>query len=483
MDSKIRTKYAKLSPNQLLSGRFFSYWLQFQKPFIFVLIIAVIIVFLFARYTYNPFDSYASSLSNLFNLSIHAIGIFGVITTAKAIATVEIEKGIANKIRIEGEDYLRLLKSGQGSRLDLSKMEETFLGDKIKPTLAMPRLFRHICKEAENLKFESSLDVIEPYRDESIESIFAITNIQKLALRAGILGTFIGLLEAISQLAKTQENPLEVISNLSASLFISFSTSVAGLEVAILLGVLIMLLRKQQDVYFRDMETSVEVILSSVRNANNDNQSFILGELAQLSGLIEQLGIKIYEHTKEVKLSINVAQTRMNEQTNVIEKGIQQLKQAKSEFDEFIGEVSQVQKNFIGEVTTVYHQLSLKEFQDGIQNSIISAGNNVSHSVRQTEDSLQEHTLQIQKGIDEIIQTRSRFVHFLEEIDSSQEKFIERVKSAQDTVSMVEVSTELRTTINRAVKELENASSTMSRINRSLNRPFLEKIRNYFLLR
>lgn len=483
MDSKIGDTFAKFSPKQLLSIRYFSYWAQFQKPFLFVLIIAVIIVFIFGRYTYNPLNSYASYLSNLFNLSIHLIGIFGVITTAKAIATVEIEKGIANRIIGKGEDYLRLLKSGQGSRLELSEMEERFLGDQIKPTLAMPRLFRHICKEAENLKFESSLDVIEPYRDESIESIFAITNIQKLALRAGILGTFIGLLEAISQLAKTQENPLEVISDLSASLFISFSTSVAGLEVAILLGVLIMLLRKQQDEYFRDMEISVEVILSSVRNANNDNQSFILGELAQLSGLIEHLGKRMYEHTKEVKQSIDVAQDRMNEQTNVIEEGIKQLKQAKSEFDEFIDEVSQVQKNFISEVTTVYDQLSLKEFQDGIQESIISAGNNVSHSVRQTEHSLQEHTSQIQKGIDEIIQTRSRFVHFLGEIDSSQERFIERVKSAQDTVSMVEVSTELRTTINRAVNELENASRTMSRINRSLNRPFLEKIRNYFLYR
>ncbi len=80
----------------------------------------------------------------------------------------------------------------------------------------MTRVFRHICNEAKNLKFESSINIVEPYRDESIESLFTITNLHKIALKSGFFGTFIGLLEAIIQLSKigSEVTPIEAINNL-----------------------------------------------------------------------------------------------------------------------------------------------------------------------------------------------------------------------------------------------------------------------------
>jgi NADH:ubiquinone oxidoreductase subunit K len=482
MKVPIRHQIALLSPNDLLLRKFISYWVWNQKYFILVILLSLIIVLIFAPYTYSPFTSYTSSLSNLFNICIHSLAVWGIIVAAKAVATVEIEKAIANEVKEKGEAYIRLLRIGQVPRIDLSKMEEYFLpNNKTKPALAMLRLFRHICIEAENLKFESSIDVIEPYRDESLESIFAITNIQKLALRFGILGTFIGLIQAINELTQLQINePIKLIQSLSGSLFISFSTSVAGLEVAIILTFLLMLLRKQQDVYFRDMESSVEIILSLARNANNDDQSHVLGELAQVSSLIEQLGKRIYEYTQEIQQSIGTTQKRIQEQTNEIQQGIQQLKEAKSEFDIFIDDISQVQTKFIGEVKDIYENISLKEFKDGIKDSIIIAGKNVSNRIKETEDIIQEQTAQIQTGIEELIQTRRNFVEFLRQIDDSQAKFIDNVRDAQDIVSMVEVSKELRRTINRAVKEIEYVSSKIEEMNNSINRPLVEKIRRTF---
>jgi biopolymer transport protein ExbB/TolQ len=469
---------ANKTPHNLV--RDITYWISFQKEFIFVLIVAIVIVLIFFPYTYSAPTSYTSYFSNLFNICIHSLGGWGVIVTAKAMATVEVEKAIANFIKKEGKDHLEKLRSG-GSRIDLSGMEEKFLPqphNQIKSALVMSRLFRHICKEAENLKFESSLDVIEPYRDESLESIFTISNIQKLALRFGILGTFIGLIQAISELTKIQTNePVKLIQSLSGSLFISFSTSVAGLEVAIILSFLLMLLRKQQDVYFRDMESSVEIILTLARNANNDDQYHVLGELSQLNSLITKLGKTMYEHTKEVQHGIDATLNRINDQTNVIYQGIQQLKEAKSEFNIFLAEISQVQKQFIGEVMDIYQKLSLKEFQDGLKSSIIIAGNNVSNRVRQTEDLLQEHTAQIQVGIDELIDTRSQFLTFIQQIDDSQVRFIKNVREGQDTVSMLEANTELRQTINQTRKQIESVSRKIEELNNSINRPLVEKIR------
>jgi gas vesicle protein/type III secretory pathway component EscS len=480
MKNVVKREIARTTPNKLLKS--LPYWIRDQRPFLVVLIVAVIVVFIFVPYTYSPFTSYTSYLSNLFNLCIHSLGIWGVIITAKAVATVEVERAIANEIKGQGEEYIRLLKSGQVGRMDLSKMEEYFLpGNKTEPALAMSRLFRHICKEAENLRFESSIDVVEPYRDESIESIFTINNIQKIALRAGILGTFIGLLEAITNLAKIQGEIVEVIGNLSRSLFISFSTSVAGLEVAILLGSLLMILRKQQDVYFRDMESSVEVILSLARNANNDDQSRVLGELAQVSSLIEQLGKRIYEHTQEIQHTIGMTHNRIKEQTDEIHQGIQQLKQAKLEFDSFIAEISKVQGSFISEVKDIYEKLSLKEFKDSLRDSIIFAGMSISNGVIKNEELIGEQTAQIKLGIDELIETHSKFMRFLKQIDDSQKRFIERVIEAQDNVPLLDVSTELRDTLNLAVKQVEKVSIAIEKTNDSLNRPLMERIRRNFL--
>jgi MotA/TolQ/ExbB proton channel family len=471
-----RRKISESSPERLLKNPIF--WIETQKDFLFTLLVALIIIITFFRYTYSAFSSYLSSLSNIFNLCIHLIGMWGVFVSAKAIATVDIEKALANEIRENGERGIRDKK-----QIDLSRIEENYLPvNKTAPALAMPRLFRHICTEAKNLKFGSSIDIVEPYRDEALESLFTITNIQKIALRAGILGTFIGLLEAITQLTKldSSQTSLAAISSLSNALFISFSTSVAGLEVAIVLGFLLMILRKRQSDYFRDMESAVEIILLLARNANNNDQSRVLGELAKVESVIEQLGKRFYENTQEIQRSIAAVLERIREQTTEIQSGVQQLRQTKSEFDQFINEIGETQYRFIGEVKGIYNELSLKSFRDDIKDGIVFAGQTVSNRLGETEASIKNQTEEINEGIDALLATRVKFTSFLEQIDSSQVKFIENVKQSQDTVAMVEASAELKATINRAVQKMEEVSMRMKKINESLNIPLIERIRKNF---
>jgi hypothetical protein len=70
----------------------------------------------------------------------------------------------------------------------------------------MIRLFQRICKEAKDRKFESSIYLVQPYREEFMERVHEITNLQRRALRLGIFGTFLGLILAISQLATFQQD-------------------------------------------------------------------------------------------------------------------------------------------------------------------------------------------------------------------------------------------------------------------------------------
>ncbi|MCL2927066.1 MAG: MotA/TolQ/ExbB proton channel family protein [Trichodesmium sp. MAG_R01] len=467
-----RYKIASSSPQNLTKNPLF--WLNSQTDFIFVLLLAILILIAFFRYTYSQ----GSTISNIFNFLIHCLGIWGVVVTAIAIATVEINRAIANETKEQGEDGLRKKR-----KVDLSKLEENYLPtNRTEPALAMTRLFRHVCNEAKNLRFESSINIVEPYRDESLDSLFTITNIQKIALRAGIFGTFIGLLEAIIQLSQigSEVTPIEAIQNLSGALFISFSTTIAGLEVAMLLGFLLMILRKRQEKYFRDMESSVEVILLLARNADNDDQSRILGELAKVESVVEQLGKRFYENTQEIQRSISAVLERIGEQTNEIQKGMEQIKQTKVDFDRFIDEISEVQNNFIEEVKEIYSELSLKSFRDDIKNGIVFAGQTISSKLDETETSIQEQTEHIDAGINTLSETNAKFADFLQQLDSSQVNFMRNIESSQYKFTMLEANARLQTTINKAIQRMEKIIYMMKTVNKSLNKPLLQRIKNIF---
>ena len=89
-----RDKISSFPPQKLAKEPLF--WLNTQKDFICVLSFAILILIVFFRYTYSQ----DSALSNIFNLSIHSLGIWGIILTAKAVATVEINRAIYQKVKI-----------------------------------------------------------------------------------------------------------------------------------------------------------------------------------------------------------------------------------------------------------------------------------------------------------------------------------------------------------------------------------------------
>src|SRR5436305_1010162 len=69
------------------------------------------------------------------------------------------------------------------------------------PPAAKPdplRLFQRICAEAMDRRFESTINLIEPYQRESMEPILQLEGVQKSALRWGILCHFIGLVLVIN---------------------------------------------------------------------------------------------------------------------------------------------------------------------------------------------------------------------------------------------------------------------------------------------
>jgi predicted nucleic acid-binding Zn-ribbon protein/NADH:ubiquinone oxidoreductase subunit K len=215
------------------------------------------------------------------------------------------------------------------------------------------------------------VNVIQPYREEALEDIFRLQNIQKIALWLGILGTFIGLLRAI-QVGNlntiNESNFTSMIAGMFENLFISFSASLAGLEVAVVLGALLLLLRRRHETYFQSMESAVVTMLSLARNAVNKDDFFVeFGQIRQSMNLLQD---QLYNQTSELSASMAALQGAVTIQTEEIQGGMTKLSQTGRQFDDFLKRVSQRHQQLIDDVKVVYDAVSLRNLGTTLQQTL-----------------------------------------------------------------------------------------------------------------
>jgi hypothetical protein len=372
-DPGLRRTIAGASPGDLLKQG--GFWRR-QRGFLLILGFSAMSFLVLAPYTYD----YAKGWVFL-TIAIQLLALSGAYISAKSLAVLEVETAIVTEIEVRGAEYLRDIKSGHIERIDLDRLEETMLPDNPSdPPPAMIRLFQHICKEAKDRKFESSVILAQPYHDEPLEDIFKLQNLQKIALWLGILGTFIGLLLAIQtgDLSKHQGDDMaffNMIGNMFKELSIAFNASLAGLEVAVILGMFLLLLRKRQELYFKNMESAAVTMLSLARNSINKDD--FLTEFHQINTTVSDLSDRIHRQTEEVSGTILGVQGKIKDQTGQIQKGIEQLADAKLQFDRFLMRMSDAQKQFIDDIKGTYDIISMKNLGPALQEGLIQAGRRI----------------------------------------------------------------------------------------------------------
>jgi hypothetical protein len=388
-----RAAVAESAPGDLLKS--LSFWLA-QKKFLAVILLGAAIIIRLAPYTYQYADGWI-----IFTIGAQLLALWGVVVAAKGLARLEVESAIVGEIETKGEAYLREIKAQSKLRVDLDKLEEDILPNNLSaPAPAMIRLFQHIFKEARDRKFESSVNVVQPYRDEPIEDIFKLQNLQKIALWIGILGTFVGLLlamrvENIGDLQDEKDFVL-LIKEMFDNLFVSFSASLAGLEAAIILGFLVLILRKKQEMYFQHMESAVITMLSLARNAINKDA--YLSEFRQLRYTLDELGGRVFNQTQE----FSDVQEKLVRQTEQITTGIDALSTAKTQFDGFLKQVSASQQELIDDVKGVYDSISLKNVGATLQESITEAGRHLSGTLDPPVAQLSRQVTQLNTAIERL---------------------------------------------------------------------------------
>jgi hypothetical protein len=367
-----------------------------------IVLISISILLLFFNMTYPNLNE-GTPLS----IFIHLLGVYGICMVFRTIKKIEKEKAIVDIVEERGGNYLGEIKSKQSERVDINKLEEKVLpycSEKNPP--AMIRLFQHICKEAKDRKFESSIAVIQPYREESIGDMFNVQKIQNLALHLGIMGTFVGLIKALFSLSHHgfANFNFSNLSNLFSSLHISFSTSIAGLEVSIFLGAMLMLLRKSQQVYFQKMESAVVTMLSLARNAENKDDFLV--EFHQVRHSIKQLNEKVEHQTHAMEV-----------QTNTITSGLTKLVETKSEFDGFTQQLKESQEKFIGDLNDVYDMISIKNIGPRLEKIMETTVQNVATKLNTNLEAFSREMIEFnKKNLSQIRESQKLFIDDMREI-------------------------------------------------------------------
>jgi methyl-accepting chemotaxis protein len=371
-DARIRQRIAVLSPRALLRKPLF--W-KGQTAFLCAIVLSGVLLLTFAPQTYAAVGGW-----DLLVVVVHLLAVAGAMITARGLATLEVEQAIVGEIEARGGELLREIRSEGLARVDLDQLGQRVLpGNTSIPPPAMIRLFQHIIKEARDRKFESSVSVMQPYREEPLSDLFQLQNLQKVALWLGILGTFIGLLVAM-QAADLREllsrgAMIELVEKMFGGMILSFSASLAGLEVAVILGMFLVLLRHRQERYFKAMETAVVTMLSLARNAINKDE--YLAEFGQIRDTVTKLTDRVHQQSRELSRT----QQRIHDQTDRIGAGIGSLVNAGANFDGFLQRISDAQNTFIGDLTSVYDTISLRELSANLQRSVGEAGQMMSERI------------------------------------------------------------------------------------------------------
>jgi hypothetical protein len=367
--SALRQAVAGAVPRSLMIQA--SFW-QRQLAFVFLVIASVVAVYILLPYT-----SGSDGKWEFLSVAVFLLAVAGFYLTAKMLAQLDVETALVIEIETRAADYLRDVKTKQRARIDLDRLEETLLpNNPADPPPAMIRLFQHICKEAKDRRFDSTVNLTQPYREEALEGILRLQNLQKIALWLGILGTFIGMLVALESSRLTDishpEKLLSVVQAMFGGLFVSFTASVAGLEVAVALAFALQLLRMRQEAYFVRMESAAVTMLSAARQAINPDD--FLTEFSNVTTAVQELSTRVYEQTQEWSGRLGTLSRQIDDRTKTLVEGMKRLSEAKVEFEELFKGISGAQASFIADVRGVYQAISLGQLGPALEQGVARAG-------------------------------------------------------------------------------------------------------------
>ena len=316
------------------------YWLQNELPFVGLLILSVLIsglLFPFIFHEQRELEVHEKWGLNAVSVAIYIFTIWGILIIAKSIVLICVEKSIASKVASNLGTELSKIRGKEKDKISLDRIVELLPNTSSKFSSDIIRLVNYIVFEAKDRKFYSSEVVTRTYKEETYKELFKVSSTQKIALRLGILGTFIGLIMAFIGLGNPEDTS-ESFQSITSALEYSFGTSIAGLQGSIILALFMLLLHRKRESYFKEMEEAAQVTIALSRNSINKDE--FLASFDQMKVSLEEVRDSVYDQKVETSL-----------QTKAIKNGMSKLNRSKAEFDQFLTKIS-------SEMARVYEILS-----------------------------------------------------------------------------------------------------------------------------
>ena len=218
-------------------------------------------------------------------LLVFFLAFFAMRYARNALSEIGVNAAIARCVETTAGSELEAIRNS-GPRGSLADLPSRHLpANPSYPKPAALRLFQRICDEAKDRKFESAVNLIEPYQRESMESVLRLESVQKAALRFGILCHFVGLVLVINSVpavlnraapsaetltpqviapegapAAAANSP--AIREILDGLRLAFGASVGGLAVSLFAALLLGEVRQKQFAYFRKLDEAASTMLS-----------------------------------------------------------------------------------------------------------------------------------------------------------------------------------------------------------------------------
>lgn len=429
------SKIATSSPQYLITK--IAFWINHQS-LIFTLCVSLMTLILIGGFNGQGLEE-TWTIYGILPWIIYLITSWGIGIIIIILAKIMVETTIAQRVDSLAAEKLRRIKSREDPYYNLDNLEGLIPPNK-NFNSGMKRLFQQIIKEAKDRKFEASAIIMQPYREESTGELVKITTVQRVALQLGILGTFIGLITAFAGL--NLQDTSNSLWQISQALKFSFSTSIAGLEAAIILGLLILVVRQKQGKYFQCMEDSTNTLISLARNSMNEDK--FATAFNQVNHLVEQLGNRVYDQT----IKIEEQNRKIEEQNTELNLGLSKLGETKDEFYKFIAEIKQVYTVLSPEKMSQQLKESLELATAGIADTLNqNLGNNLHqyNKLNSNLEEMQEHLASQTRQVSKLTQSQQSFVTRLmgnhiskdlkDGIMNASQDIVQNVKETFDTLN------------------------------------------------
>lgn len=418
---------------------------------LYFLLSAFLIIVLFDYVKPSP-EEYVSYLS----YCIYALGLIALFTFYTYHTRTEKEENCASVVHHQASKLLREVKVNQ---LEYHLHQFKDLGTKNKQ-LSVNRILTHIRTEAESKKFDSSLAILNSYKEEFAAENMRLLGFQKVALQLGIMGTFIGLAMAFKDLSGTKVDE-QAIDHLLKSLRIPFSTSIAGLQVAFIIWLHVDHLQKKQEKLFRIMEECVDEVINLARHAIYKDS--ITVELQHVSSRMDELSGRI-EKGNDLLYS----------QNSQIAEGISRLKNANTDLDIFINGIGEKQQEFMGSVKSLYDSLSPELISKELKYSLSNGAQEISGVMsKHLNDTLSRYSevedsmvamnnnfkelqgylaIQAKQGDENIMKHKQEIFHSFNEMVAMQKKYLEQLAKVDMRDQIKEIMTSCTTHLTTELK-------------------------------